>query len=219
MNLYNKRLMIIGDSLVLPRDEVIYTSTWIYMLKQYLKEYDIIDKSQHGAVSTLLNSQEYLEHYLPDKVIIQLGICDCAPRYVGGFLEECIVSLLPPGMLKLYKRARGQSEKRAKVKIENYESNFRNYLERAKNCKVEKIIIIKIGKAGYKYLSLNRKVQQSIDRYNLVLEKIGQEFGNIVTVIDPIGGTGDVDSITLQDGYHLNEIGNKLVFQSIKEII
>lgn len=212
-------ILIIGDSLALPRSNLPYKSTWIYLLKSQFHQYDIVDKSDYGATSLLLNSPDRLEYYKPNIIIIQLGICDCAPRYFKkGTFEERIIRLMPENFRKKYisivKKTRSQSDKRAYVGAETFEKNFTDYIKRAIDLNIEKVLVVKIGKSGDAHIKANSNVQKSIDKYNMILENISKSFPKL-ELIDPIGEYFDVNKITLEDGYHLNELGHRVVFEYI----
>ena len=92
------KVMIVTDSLSMPRPEIRYEDTWIYLLKQEFPQYDIIDRPGRGSTTTRLVTEggggvDLLETYMPDIVIIQLGMADCAPRLFNKRgLEYRIVS-------------------------------------------------------------------------------------------------------------------------------
>ncbi|HON16100.1 MAG TPA: hypothetical protein PLA51_06445, partial [Spirochaetota bacterium] len=81
----NNKLLIITDSVSMPRPGIPYESTWIYKLKKEFPNLDIIDKAARGSTSMRLVTEggggvDLLETYMPDIVILQIGITECAPR-------------------------------------------------------------------------------------------------------------------------------------------
>lgn len=76
-----KRLLILTDSLGLPRpqpDVVTGPETWPQLLK---KDFDVIQMSLGGAtIEDIFNQTHYYLPFEPDLVLLQAGIVDCAPR-------------------------------------------------------------------------------------------------------------------------------------------
>ena len=95
-----ERILIITDSISMPRMEIKYEETWIYLLKKKFKHLDIIDRPARGATSMRLINEgggglDLLEFYLPGIIILQLGLAECAPRLFkkNGFEKRFINSL------------------------------------------------------------------------------------------------------------------------------
>ena len=87
----------------MPRPGVDYEDTWVYKLIEALPEFEFIDKTKRASTSERLVTEggdninpygaDLLEHYMPDIVVMQIGIVDCAPRYIKrGGLENSSVS-------------------------------------------------------------------------------------------------------------------------------
>lgn len=89
------KVLCIGDSTSLPGRSNKYEDTWLFKLKKRHQDWDFITFFQRGITTNILSEMgggeenydnpvgaDCLEHYLPDKVIIQLGIVDCAPRLI-----------------------------------------------------------------------------------------------------------------------------------------
>lgn len=79
------KVLCIGDSMGLPRDGCTYENTWFYMLKSLYPQHEFIAYFKRGQIiSEALHQYElYYQYYCPDVVIMQTGICDCAPRYIN----------------------------------------------------------------------------------------------------------------------------------------
>ena len=80
------RVLCVGDSLGLPRKGCPYEKTWFFKLAKKYPNIEFVDYFKRGLVLTetvnLYNM--YYTDYKPDIVIIQTGICDCAPRYLNS---------------------------------------------------------------------------------------------------------------------------------------
>lgn len=214
------KVLIIGDSLSLPRDEVQYEETWPYLLSEKSGEnFHVINLSRRASTTKRLDieGKDVFEYYNPDIVIIQLGIVDCSPRLMGS-MESKIVSLLPKLLRKKYisiiKKVRNRSEKRVKVKLNHYRKYLLNYIKKVNeyNCK---IICLKIGNVGKSTLVKNPKINISIENYNNVLKEICSSFD--LQFIDPFFNSSDVNKgeYTIDDGYHLSAKGNQVISSTI----
>jgi len=225
------RIIVIGDSLALPRNEISYYETWIYKLKKCFFNFDIIDKSKRASTIDILNSAgdyngasgaDFLEFYKPKFVIIQIGICDCSPRLFNRrSIEFRIISRFPKNIresyINLVKKTRKRSEKRAYTKIDEYGKNIEKYIQRSIKIGVKKIFFIKILNTGKKFKSKNSKVQKSIEKYNDILEKLKVKY-LILKLIEPFKYK-NIDNFTLEDGYHLNSKGHDVIFKNLRDEI
>jgi acyl-CoA thioesterase-1 len=111
------KVLCIGDSLALPGHHNKYEDTWFYKLKKEFPGHDFISFFKRQLTTEILvtigggekiegafpTGADCLEHYMPEIVIIQLGIVDCAPRLINekSFLWK-IVRRLPDCFLNHY---------------------------------------------------------------------------------------------------------------------
>ena len=86
------KILCVGDSLGLPREGVSYEDTWFYELVNKYREDHFIYKFKRGLTSEYLiglygkeYKGEFSSFYMPDVVIMQSGIVDCAPRYINDY--------------------------------------------------------------------------------------------------------------------------------------
>lgn len=83
----SKRVLLLTDSLALPRlnpELCLYEETWPELLRT--KGYHVHQVSIGGATSDDLARQcHYHKAYNADVVIVQVGIVDCAPRFLTKF--------------------------------------------------------------------------------------------------------------------------------------
>lgn len=94
-----QKILIITDSLSFPRSKpqmVRYEETWIARLKRACPDIDIIHHGRGGATlrELCVHSNYYFGTTLPDLVIMQSGVVDCAPRALSP-IERMIVTRLP----------------------------------------------------------------------------------------------------------------------------
>ncbi|TKX72883.1 SGNH/GDSL hydrolase family protein [Halorubrum sp. GN11_10-6_MGM] len=217
-----KHLLIHGDSLALPRQGVCYEETWPYFLQDQLSEWHVLNRSLDGNTSEILNSdtdwenERRLDYFEPSAVIVQLGIADCAPRYLRKF-ESTLVDSVPSDILRrallfLATNLRSRSQKRAYVPRSRYEANIDAFLGRCKAVGVPKVLFIHILSPSEKYLAKNPTVASAIKAYNEVIQKMTMKY-NFVQSVRPLADSIDdeleiADEYTLEDGYHLNPEGN-----------
>lgn len=70
------------------------------------------------------------------------------------------------------------------------------------------IIFIKIINPGEEMLKSNPSIQQQIDLYNSIIERMVSIDNNVSIITIP---DESIEEITLDDGYHLNEQGHQVV--------
>ncbi|MCL2154727.1 MAG: hypothetical protein FWH53_03580 [Leptospirales bacterium] len=222
-----ERILIITDSVSMPRMEVKYEETWIYHFKKKFKDFDIIDRPARGATSMRLINEggggiDLLELYLPDRIILQFGLAECAPRLFkkNGFEKKFISNFLPLGLRKYYikkvKKTRGRNPQFTDVSPQQFEYNIYNFAKRCKTHNV-KLAIIKILRPTDIFLKKSPFIKQNVDNYNSIYEKVSLDFDNI-TIIDPIDIKLDVNSLCI-DELHINSQGHKLYFKAVEKYI
>jgi hypothetical protein len=215
-----KNILIVGDSLGLPRENISYDKTWPYKLTSSLKDCHVICKLQRALTTVMINSgviYDWLEFYTPTDVILQVGIVDCSPRYIknGGLFMKLIgisPSFIKSTLWKLIKKFGNRSSKNADVSIENFETNLLKYINRCEKIGVERVFLIKIAKSGSAMIKQSPEVLKQIELYNKVIDNLGQ-VKQICIVIPELANADD--TYFLEDGYHLNEYGNEQLFKGI----
>ncbi len=223
----NKKIMIITDSVSMPRDEVPYENTWISLLKEAMPDFDLMDRSARGSTSTRLVTEggagvDLLESYMPGLVILQLGMAESAPRlfkkkgFEVFFLNHIIPKKFIPDYINYVKRTRGRNPNITNVSPEQYRLNLINFAERCRNTNTI-LLIVTILKPTNLYISKSPKVKQNIDLYNSITREVAREFSNI-KIIDPVAEVKDVDSICL-DELHINIEGHDIYFKKILEAL
>lgn len=225
--------MIIGDSLAMPRPDVCYEDTWVYKLIKALPELEFIDKTMRASTSERLvtegggdNNNPYgadlLEHYMPDIVVMQIGIVDCAPRYIKkGSLENIILNRIMPRSMRtvymdLIKKNRVRDPQKAYVPRHRFRSNLSNYFQRADNHNV-KVIAIMIAPVTSAFIDKSPFANQSIKNYNNIYHDLSRDFGN-VDLVYPFDDVINLEDVTI-DGYHINLEGHDIIFRILMKQI
>lgn len=225
----SNKILCITDSLGLPRPGVIYEDTWFSMVKRASPQYDFISYFVRASTSKLLRGSnekdwmygESLLFYKPQIVIIQLGICDCAPRYMreNTIYYKMIIRLpafIQNPFWKLYKATHDRTIKKAHVSITAFRKNLEQYIEMAQKEGVEKLIYIKIATSSEIATSRSPQLDYAVKLYNEQLDQLNQMYPNILTTIDPLHSPCNTHYV---DGYHPNEKGNKLVAKELLKVI
>lgn len=210
-----RRVLCIGDSLGLPRPGVEYSQTWLSMLRTQRPDIDFVGLFRRSGTTGMLSMWdygEYLYFYRPSRIILQLGICDCSPRYMrtSSLCYRVLEHL--PGPIQtvfwsVYKRLVKRSANRTDVSPDKFRLNVRCYLEECYKAGVENVAIIKIAMPGPTMLQSSPQVGQSVQRYNAIYEDLSREYP-FVTLVDPLDCGEDRYYV---DGYHPNETGNRKV--------
>jgi acyl-CoA thioesterase-1 len=237
-------ILIFGDSLSLPRrihnhkgvlyDILTYHDTYISKLTNYFLEFNFVTIARGGQTSEILNVTElvdinnqkklYLDigEYNPSLIIIFLGIVDCAPRLFTRN-ESAILSkapkLISKLIIKIAKKLRNRSVKRAYVDISRYTNYFENIF------KYSKLNNINIGIVGIPYgdkrvINNNPYIIDAAKKYNDSINHIIKEKYPKIQFINLFNfNNEDRSDYFLDDGYHLSKMGHQLVFESIKSLI
>ena len=90
-----KRILILSDSLALPRNKpetTVVEDTYPYLLKNHFEVYQC--SIGGGMVEDLLKQSFYFSQFQPDIVILLSGIVDCAP-IAYSFREESLFKNTP----------------------------------------------------------------------------------------------------------------------------
>ncbi|MFA5518305.1 MAG: SGNH/GDSL hydrolase family protein [Spirochaetota bacterium] len=223
----NKKIMIITDSVSMPRDKIPYENTWIFRLKEAMPGFDFMDRSARGSTSTRLVTEggagaDLLESYMPGLVILQLGITECAPRLFNKkgfeifFLNHIIPKKYIPAYINYVKRTRERNPNITNVSPEQYRLNLINFAERCKNINTA-LLIVAILRPSSLYISKSPKIKNNIDLYNNIAKETANNFSNI-KIIDPAAEVDNVDSICL-DELHINIEGHDIYFKKIFEAL
>lgn len=210
-------ILCISDSFGLPRPGTDYSQTWIALLKAEHPGTDfagIFHRKDNTDSLSQLDYGEYLTFYKPEKVILQLGICDCAPRYVRTTSKLYkLLNHLPPIAWQTVKALRGRKPTCTDVPIDRYEANIEAYIARCELTGVSKVIIVKIGVPVDPMVSSNPGILASVAAYNLRLDGIAARHPNLVALADPLNSPTPQNY--LGDGYHPSPIGHRLIADAI----
>jgi len=225
-----KKILCIGDSLALPGHLNLYEDTWYYKLKQNLQGFDFTSYFKRMLTTNVLvtmgggiegpdkfpKGADCLECFMPDVVILQLGIVDCSPRLLFKY-EKKIVNRLPRSLrnkyINLIKKFRKRSLSRIMIPISKFRNNIETYLERCVNNNVNQVIIIPIGVPDQRIIDRNPLINDSIKLFNDFYFQC-QDYYNNVQVVQGLKPATRFSNL-YQDGYHLNSKGHDVLVQQL----
>ncbi|MGB3947100.1 MAG: SGNH/GDSL hydrolase family protein [Bacteroidia bacterium] len=200
-----------ADSLPLAREKpepVFYEETWPSLLKK--KGHEVLQICIGGATSNdLLRQVSYHKNFLPDVVIVQVGIVDCAPRHFTQF--EILLLRKIPFFGKIALRFFNKPYIR-KIRQISYVSpdRFRqNLIDIQTNFNGIKMLFIGIIPADGKYEKILPGINKSINKYNQILiELFGDKFIDMSCL---------PENSIMSDFHHLNKVGHKALVEKIIE--
>lgn len=222
-----RRVVILGDSLGMPRpDEEIaiqYEETYPYLLRSFLKEWEVISVCKRGNnVENQVHPQylfDDIEVYNPKYVVIYLGVVDCAPRLFSQ-RQQKLLRQLPGAMgkriISFFSNHRSFFTRLCK-KVYVTKVDYQKYMEKLINFVLAKDaipIIINIVDTNEENKARSYNFTDNILEYNKILLALTQKYKLQLIDIYNLG----LDFV-LPDGIHLNVKGNEEVARRIAAII
>jgi len=219
----NKRIVVLGDSLSMPRPGIDYEDTYPYLLQT--KGYEVICRSKRGNDTNIQTlEQNILDDLIflnPDIVVVHLGIVDCAPRLFSR-KEQRVLSFLPTYLrnkiINFFSKRRFYFTKLRNlsyVSENKFTKNLNSLIDRIDNSR-KQIILIKILNTTSENEKKSFGFKEKINTYNDILQKLAIE--NNITIIDP---NYCEDSLS-EDGIHItcemNEYLKDKLFKAITKV-
>lgn len=223
------RCIIVGSSMAMPSLQLSYEDTWVYKLIKIYKDSEFVDKSRRSSsvrrlVSEGQNSLGYdlLEFYNPNFVILQIGITDASPRLLPrGKLYTKIINKLPFSkfIYNIVRKTKGRTISCADLTQEQFYDCLSKYAKRALDLGID-VYCIKIAHCGSKVIKVSPHMNEAIDLYNKMYDKLSCEFDN-VQLITPFAGYDEskLDDILQSDHIHLTPKGCDIVLNNILSVI
>lgn len=206
------RILILTDSLGLPRNKpevCSFEDTWPVLLKN---KYPNIHQVSIGAATSeiLLKQIHYHKGFNPDIVVLQVGIVDCAPRFMSrkeldftyalGVFGKGLRFLLNRNWIKKLRNISYINEVEFQCNINKIQDKF--------DCPV---IAIGILPANEQYEARLPGIAKKIITYNEILNYTFRNFINTESILK-VGGV-------MSDYHHLNKKGHEYLFLLIKNAL
>lgn len=219
-------LVILGDSLALPRPADGIDDTDTYSLK-LAKNIIVINKSQYGnnTIDQLNRIEADVAGTHADFYTIQLGIVDCSPRIFSDRQKKLLstLSIYFPRIIRYYIRykTKNRYQKTRKKKlsytsINQYAENIQKIIDVIQQFNnVKKIFLINIAYPSKLLKEKNYNIENIIEQYN---ERLNIIKNNVVTVIDLFSYTKKNPNALLKDE-HISIEGHDFIAKSILEEI
>lgn len=222
-----KKIMIIADSVSMPRPGIRYEDTWIYLLKKEFPQYDIMDRTARGSTSTRLVTEgggglDLLESYMPDIVILQQGMVECVPRLFDKRSAEfyLVSRVMPPRIRQRYieyvKRNRVRNPEVTEVSPEQFRSNITNFFTRAGAISA-RCIVIPILPPTDLHMRKSPHIARNVERYNAIYRETAELFPG-VTIVDPFRNKIDINELSI-DETHINPRGLRMIFDELLPLL
>jgi|LSQX01.3.fsa_nt_gb hypothetical protein len=210
-----KRILIISDSLALPRskpEEVLYEDTYPFMLR---RDYEVFQISFGGGIiKEIVHQAHYYQPYKPDIIILHLGIVDCAYRAFPVFVDKgavyskfldqyrrAIAKIISPCFLRRLFRFRYTKPSDFETSLYVLKKDFPN----------AKLLAIGIVPASNDYVKLIPGIDKSIVQYNAIIKRVvGPSFISLSEL---------PTNAVMSDHHHINKIGHQFIYKNILGIL
>ena len=205
-----KRILILSDSLALPRTKpelCSYEDTYPVLLKE---RFEVHQVSIGAATSEILLKQvHYHLSFNPDIVIIQVGIVDCAPRFMTR--KEIDASYAFGSLGKLLRWSLNKKWVRNLRKVTyTSKTNFKIHLKSIRSKINSPILAIEIAPAPDVYEKILPGIRKNILDYNNILRE----------TFDLTINTNEILNYGLMsDHHHINKKGHLLILSELKKAI
>lgn len=221
------RILVLGSSMTLPSDELIYDDTWLYRLSHDYPSIEVVDKCYRESSARRLNSdgpkgngKDALDYFVPDIVITQIGVTDAAPRLlkrngVTARILNHMPRIISKTVYNYLRRHRGRQLKYCDLTPDQLRNHFDIYCKRAAKMGV-RVFMIEICHATQKVVNVSPHYNECIDLFNEQLQKVAENNENAF-VIEVIK-SNDLNDFQ-SDGIHLTQQGQLKQYDLIKKAL
>lgn len=216
-----QRIVILGDSLGMPRPGVQLEQTYPYLLQQSLAGFEIYAKHRRANDSklqaSLLGIQDDIEYMSADIVVIHLGIVDCAPRLFSRAQQNLLHKLkfINRYIIAFMSKHRHFFTKifpKVYVKISQYEQNMLLLIKAGKKS-AQRVIVVNIANTSAENNHKSYGFERNIKAYNTVLNRLVASAGIELLDINKLSDK----TMLHNDGIHFNIAGNALLAKQLKQ--
>lgn len=216
-----ERMYILTDSLGCPREEISVEKTWTEgIIQKWSDCYAIYTQCVRGQSLRNVVSQFVLD-YKPSVIVTQMGIVDAARRVLRP-LEQQLISVIFRGHTETirnyiskrhYKLTKRRNYRYCQLVV--YERFYKELLENSN----AKIVIIPIAPAGNYIKKQTYNIEADIKDFNEYFARLQSNNPNRVFLVNAYKKMSNINDFVLEDGHHLNEEGNRILFDECNKII
>jgi lysophospholipase L1-like esterase len=209
-----KKVLILGDSLTLPRhkpEPCAYDDTWPVLLKKNFLVHHVALGG--GTIKEIARQLPYHIAYEPDVVIIQSGIVDCAPRALGKLeLEVMQQTWFTRKFILPFFKSNNTRLRRIRNKVYSTPSEYASHLGEIKRTLPGALVYaLTILPTNQDYEAKVPGIGKRVVQYNSILQK---QFGANLISLNDIGAQN-----IMSDHIHLNRGGHHYVYERIIAVI
>ncbi len=209
-----KMVVIIGDSLAMPRDDVPYASTYGSIISANMPYLEVINRSSRGNDAKKQSSAQAIfddcEVFQPSVVIMQIGIVDCAPRLFGkktGYAISFLPNFIRSTLIDFFSKRRFFFTKyfpKTYVSKEAFKQGIERLLETFAQQNTQ-VICVSIAATTNANNEKSFSFDENINEYNAILKKLCEKYNN--QYLDFYSITKSADYL-LDDGIHIDIKGH-----------
>lgn len=217
-----RKIVILGDSLPLPRPEegVTFEHTYPYLLQERLRAEALVICRARRLNTTRdqvenRHIRDDVTNIDPDGVIVHIGIVDCAPRIFSRLQGQMVSAIRPrpvrDGFIRFCSRHRRSLTRIRRKQYVGPKEFDRNVARLLSSLGDRAIMLVGIAgtTAANKYRSYG--LDEEIVRYNSILRRRAGEFG-----ADLLDVYAEGPGLLLSDGIHLNRRGNEFIAAGVE---
>lgn len=219
------RIILITDSLGMPRDKIDVKDTWPSLfINKFKDKHEIFTFMQRARDSNQIVGlkEEFFSFYKPDLVILQFGIVDCCrralPENILGLISRIpLFSKIIRYFLRKYHYRITKLYDSKRVSPVSFKNNILNIAEELESKNI-KAIFIAIAEPGDFLVNKIYHVKEDIKEYNNIMS-IQLNNKKKICYINPFKEDNPKLYTLKEDGHHLNPYGHYLVIQTLENIL
>lgn len=191
-------VVIVGDSLSLPREGMPYRKTYPYLLAQ---KCNVVNLSTYRNYTKKVNVTDVL-NYDADYTVIHLGIVDCAPRLFSLSMDFILSHVIPKNLSMAWIAFKSRHRRFFTKYFHKVYTSLSDYAERMMvfNKYFKNPIVIGIMPTSQRNKKRSYGFDENIRKYNAILKRY-----NYIPV----------PPLYIEDGIHLTEEGHRYVADMI----
>lgn len=220
------KILCIGASVCLPREEVRYEDTWYYLLKEKYTQYEFVSYFKRALLMSETHNffKIYYRFYNPQIVVWESGLTDSAPRYFPQQKfrwKVCLTIVKKLNIEKQFWKWIKNHKQRLPQNVDTPINEFEYYAEllitNFISIGVKKIILLEIPPVGTNVQKKNPYWMSNIQKYNDIYRQLSNKYQDHIILIAPKSQFND--SLLISDGMHPNVKGCKITFDGIDAVL